>query len=138
MASRIAPQCSGGCSPWQESCSLGLNFRGEAVYSLQLNYVVASSEQLQAWLGRRKLLSKETNMTKKDYHVVPHENGWAVKREGAERASSIHRTQGEAIEEGRRLAQSGHTELVVHRPNGQIRDTDSYGHDPVPPKDTKH
>jgi len=27
---------------------------------------------------------------------------------------------------------------VTHRPNGQIRDKDSYGPDPCPPRDTKH
>ncbi len=77
-------------------------------------------------------------MAKKDYHVVPNGNGWAVKREGAERASSLHSTQRDAIDAGKRLAQARQTELVVHRPNGQIRDSDSYGNDPVPPKDTKH
>ncbi|WP_366055326.1 DUF2188 domain-containing protein [Gimesia sp.] len=30
------------------------------------------------------------------------------------------------------------TELVIHRPNGQIRDSDSYANDPNPPKDKKH
>lgn len=77
-------------------------------------------------------------MTKKDYHIVPQSNGWAVKREGAERASSLHSTQGEAIDAGKQLAQSNRTELVIHRPNGQIRDSDSYGNDPVPPRDKKH
>ena len=77
-------------------------------------------------------------MTKKDYHVVPHANGWAVKREGASRASSLHSTQGDAIDAGKELAKTSQTELVIHRPNGQIRDSDSYGNDPVPPKDKKH
>jgi hypothetical protein len=30
------------------------------------------------------------------------------------------------------------SELVIHRPNGQIRDKDSFGSDPCPPKDQKH
>jgi len=77
-------------------------------------------------------------MAKKDYHVVPQGEGWAVKREGSDRASSLHETQREAIQDGKRLAQTNKTELVIHRPNGQIRDSDSYGNDPVPPKDTKH
>ena len=74
-------------------------------------------------------------MTKKDYHVVPNGNEWAVKREGGERASSVHGTQREAIDSGRELAKRNQTELVIHRPNGQIRDSDSYGNDPNPPKD---
>jgi len=77
-------------------------------------------------------------MTKKDYHVVSNGDEWAVKRKGGERASSVHRTRREAIDAGRDLAKNHETELVIHRPNGQIRDSDSYGNDPYPPKDTKH
>jgi hypothetical protein len=60
-----------------------------------------------------------------------------VKREGAQRASSLHDTQGNAIQTGRDLARDQHTELVIHRPDGTIRDSNSYGNDPCPPKD-KH
>ena len=77
-------------------------------------------------------------MSKKKYHVVPNSDGWAVKKEGAQRASSVHTTQGDAISSGTDLAKSSKTELVIHRPNGKIRDSDSYGNDPNPPKDTKH
>jgi len=77
-------------------------------------------------------------MSNKNYHVVPQGGGWAVKRSGAERASSRHATQGEAINAGKQLAESRRTELVIHRPNGQIRDSDSYAKDPSPPKDAKH
>lgn len=77
-------------------------------------------------------------MSKRDYHVVPRSGQWAVLREGADRASSLHGSQQEAIQAGRQLAQSQHTELVIHRPNGTIRDSDSYGRDPNPPKDAKH
>jgi hypothetical protein len=77
-------------------------------------------------------------MSKKDYHVVPHEEGWAVRREGASRASSVHGTQAEAITEGRSLAQNNKTELVIHDRRGRIRDSDSYGQDPNPPKDSRH
>ncbi len=77
-------------------------------------------------------------MTKKHYHLVSGPNGWAVKREGAERASSVHPTQQQAIDAGKELAKTHKTELVIQRPSGQIRDSDSYGNDPNPPKDKKH
>ena len=79
-------------------------------------------------------------MTKKrDIHVVPHkEGGWATKKEGAGRAGSRHDTQREAIERAREQAMREKTEVVIHRQNGQIRDSDSYGNDPHPPKDRKH
>ena len=77
-------------------------------------------------------------MAKKKYHVVPSGDDWAVKREGSQRASSLHSTQADAIAAGTELARTNKTELVIHRPNGKIRDSDSYGNDPNPPKDTKH
>ncbi len=73
-----------------------------------------------------------------NYHVVPHGDGWAVRRENASRVSSTHTTQSEAINQGRNLAQNTNGELRIHRPNGQIRDSDSYGNDPKSSIDTKH
>jgi uncharacterized protein YdaT len=77
-------------------------------------------------------------MTKKNQHVVPHEDGWAVRREGSEKVTRTTRTQKEAIDIARQIAQNQGSEVVTHRPNGRIRDKDSYGHDPHPPKDKKH
>lgn len=78
---------------------------------------------------------------KKNVHVVPakgKEAGWATKKEGASRAGSRHSTQGQAIERARKQAKREGTEVVIHRLDGRIRDKDSYGNDPNPPKDTKH
>jgi uncharacterized protein YdaT len=77
-------------------------------------------------------------MAKRDYHVVPHNDAWAVRREGADRVSSQHDTQADAIREGQHLAKNNQTELVIHRRDGTIRDSDSYGNDPNPPTDRKH
>lgn len=74
----------------------------------------------------------------RDYHVVPHSDGWAVKRENADRASSIHRTQSDAIVSGRDLARISGGELRIHGRDGKIRDSDSYGNDPAPPLDQRH
>ena len=35
---------------------------------------------------------------------------------------------------GREIAINQGSELFIHRPNGQIRDRDSYGNDPFPPR----
>ncbi len=37
----------------------------------------------------------------KNVHIVPHPDGWGVKIEGNERATSVHRTQQQAIDAGR-------------------------------------
>lgn len=73
-------------------------------------------------------------MASKNQHIVPHPDGWAVKGAGNQRASSVHDTQQQAIDAGRDLARSQGSELIIHRPNGRIRDRDSHGNDPLPPK----
>ena len=67
-------------------------------------------------------------------HVVPHSGGWAVKPEGGEKPSSVHPTQKEAIDRGREIARNQSSEVIIHRPDGRIRDRDSHGNDPFPPR----
>lgn len=71
-------------------------------------------------------------------HVVKRDDGWAVRREGAGRDSSKHNTQADAIDRAREIARPIGGEVVIHDRDGKIRDKDSYGHDPHPPKDRKH
>ncbi len=73
-------------------------------------------------------------MASKNQHVVPHQDGWAVKGEGNQRATSVHDTQQQAFDAARQIARNQQSELVIHRPDGRIRDKNSYGHDPFPPK----
>jgi Uncharacterized protein conserved in bacteria (DUF2188) len=72
-------------------------------------------------------------MSGKNQHVVPHPQGWAVKSEGASKASSVHRTQKEAISQGRGVAHNQSSELFIHGRDGRIRERDSQGNDPHPP-----
>ena len=74
-------------------------------------------------------------MTKKGTHVVPRDHGWAVKKEGASRASRNFTTQADAVKFAMEQAQKEKAELYVHRRDGTIRDRISYGNDPFPPKD---
>lgn len=73
-------------------------------------------------------------MAGKNQHVVPRGDAWALKGAGNHRATSIHDTQKQATDAARRIAENQGSELVVHRPDGRIRDKDSHGHDPFPPK----
>ena len=70
-------------------------------------------------------------------HVVPNNGHWQVKRQGSDRATKTFDTQKQAIDYARTIAINQHSELVIHGHNGQIRDRDSYGNDPCPPKDSK-
>jgi hypothetical protein len=70
----------------------------------------------------------------KNQHVTPHPNGgWQVKGAGNQKATLRTSTQNAAIDRARTIAQNQSSELVIHRPNGQIRDKDSHGKDPFPP-----
>ena len=78
-------------------------------------------------------------MSKRNLHVAKHqEGGWKVQREKADKASSIHKTQSDAIDQAQRTGKREKVEVVIHDRQGRIRDKDSYGNDPNPPKDTKH
>ena len=73
-------------------------------------------------------------MSKRNQHVVPHKNGWAVKGAGAERATRVFDTQASAISSARGTAINQGSEMLIHGRNGQIRERNSYGNDPYPPK----
>ena len=70
----------------------------------------------------------------KNVHVVPHEGGWATRRPNSDRVSRTFDTQQKAIEQARGMAQRDNSELIIHQPDGTIRDSDSHGKDPFPPK----
>lgn len=74
----------------------------------------------------------------KNQHVVPHGNEWAVRGAGNKRNTKIVTTQKEAIDIAREIAINQKSEVVIHRTDGKIRDKDSYGNDPCPPKDKKY
>ncbi len=72
-------------------------------------------------------------MTKRNQHVVPRNDGWAVKGAGAERATVVVNTQQEAIDRARNIARNQGTELLIHGRDGRIRERDSHGKDEFPP-----
>ena len=71
----------------------------------------------------------------KNQHVTPHpQGGWQVKGANNQRATVRVSTQAEGITIAREIAKNQKSEVVIHRPNGQIRDKNSYGNDPFPPR----
>ena len=59
-------------------------------------------------------------------HVVPYEDGWAVRREGNKRITSKHRYQDTAINKAKRLAKKYKADVIIHREDGTIRDRLNY------------
>lgn len=71
----------------------------------------------------------------KNQHVTPHTNGgWQVKGAGNTRATVRTETQREAIDVARKMAIKEKSEVVIHGRDGRIREKNSYGNDPCPPK----
>jgi hypothetical protein len=70
----------------------------------------------------------------KNIHVVPRNDGWIIRKEGASRATSVHETQKSAITAAREIARDQGSELVIHGRDGRIRGRDSYGPEPTPPQ----
>ena len=52
--------------------------------------------------------------------------GWRVQLEGDEQPLSQHRSQLEAIAEGRRVARSEKSRLLIHAKDGWVRDRMTY------------
>ncbi|HHQ4453007.1 TPA: DUF2188 domain-containing protein [Aeromonas veronii] len=73
-------------------------------------------------------------MSGKNQHVVPRGDQWAVRGAGNSKDTSHHSTQREAFEAARDIARNQRSEVLVHNEKGQIREKNSYGNDPYPPK----
>lgn len=73
-------------------------------------------------------------MSKKNQHVVPKGDDWAVKGAGNEKATRVVSTQAEAIKIAREIAINQKSEMFIHGQNGRIRERNSYGNDDFPPK----
>lgn len=68
--------------------------------------------------------------TTKVYHVVPHEDGWAVKQEGVETPLFETGTKADALELARERARLEEpSRLVVHRKDGTVMEQTAYGTD---------
>lgn len=70
-------------------------------------------------------------MANERIHIVPHDQGWALKREGSTKIESEHKTQQEALDAGRDLARKDEADIVVHRQDGTFRNVLTFTSDPM-------
>lgn len=70
---------------------------------------------------------------KKPVHTVPTGTGWANKQGGE--TLSNHRKKETAVAAGRTRAKADQTEHRIHKKDGTIAGSNSYGNDPNPPRD---
>lgn len=71
---------------------------------------------------------------KKEPACCPVGTKWGVKGEGNSRYTKVTDTQREATAVARSIARNMQSELVIHGKDGRIRQKDSYGNDPFPPR----
>lgn len=73
---------------------------------------------------------------KNQIHVVQNDDGtWANKKSHAQRASSLHQTQAEAIRSAQDQAKrEGNTEVIIHGRDGKIRESNTYNRKDDPKK----
>ena len=74
-------------------------------------------------------------------HVVPSKTQpgkFVVKEAGNSQAITRPETQAKSIQKAILVAKQNQSEVVIHGRDGKIRDSDSYGSDPNPPRDKKH
>ena len=72
---------------------------------------------------------------KKNQHVTKRPDGnWQVLGAGNSRATKVLPTQKDAIVAAKQIAIKQKSEVVIHGENGKIREKNSYGNDPYPPR----
>lgn len=66
-----------------------------------------------------------------NFWTTKHPDGWAVRREGSTKATSIHPTQTSAWQETRQRARDAGGEAYLQDREGHIRERNTYGRDPT-------
>ncbi|MCA1010231.1 MULTISPECIES: DUF2188 domain-containing protein [Halobacillus] len=59
-------------------------------------------------------------------HVVAHEDGWAVKAEGADQPTKVYENKQDAINRAKEIAQNKGTSAIIHKQDGTIQNQYSY------------
>ena len=86
------------------------------------------------WISLIKKLAKiiaksfgvRTRPATHNQHVVPYEEEWAVRGEGNKRVTAVYKYQDDAIDRARDIAKNYHSDVIIHRKDGTIRDRNSY------------
>lgn len=62
-----------------------------------------------------------SNNSSKRAHIISRDNGWAIKKEGASKASKIYGDKNSAVKDSEKLRNKGH-DVIIHKKDGTIQD----------------
>ena len=69
-------------------------------------------------------------------HVTYKDGEWKVKKENAQRSSSVHENKKDVVREATEQAKKGTTttsQVIIHKKDKSIQEEHTYGNDPHPP-----
>lgn len=95
-------------------------------------YKHASDEELEEYkkhgdpTSSSKKHSNNPELLDQPEYVIPHEDGWAVKAKGANRAAKVFNTKNEAVKYGRKVAKNKGTKLKLFKRNEEVQETRKY------------
>jgi len=72
--------------------------------------------QAKKWAGK-----SDDAESRDDLHVVPHPDGWAVRRENSKRASVVLETKEDARNRALEIAKNENLDVIMHDNNGRIK-----------------
>ncbi|MGH1437831.1 MAG: DUF2188 domain-containing protein [Lewinella sp.] len=76
-----------------------------------------------------KNMGVRTSKPTHNQHVVPHEEGWAVKGAGNERYTGVYNYQRDALDRAKEIAKNYGSTVIIHGEDGKVRDSISYRKD---------
>jgi hypothetical protein len=74
----------------------------------------------------------------KNQHITYKNGLWNVIGAGNSKPTKTFNNKNTAIDYGRKIATNQQSNIIIHKMDGKIQDSDSYGKDPCPPKDKVH
>jgi len=73
----------------------------------------------------------------KNQYVVPTKSGWAIKGENNQKATKNFDKKSDAVKKATEIAKNQKSELTILKKDGKIQNKNSFGNDPMPPRDRK-
>ena len=88
--------------------------------------IAIATSQAKEWAENHPDHQGEGGSDHANLHVVPHEDGWAIKREGQERPEKKLSTKAEAVDHAKTLASDRNCSAIIHRQDGTVETSHNY------------